>query len=527
MKNSTSKDKSLLIINQFKIQKLRPRLLLFCFLVFIAGISKINAQVTLGNVNMGELPNYFMVFTNGSTDANWQGASKGFVGKVVVNGTVADERTSGTVPFAGTIYTNDASLSTWLDIIDDNSSQATGSYNQTSMVSGLVSNLESCFFQINALSVTSGYSSVSAGSLNGLNTQNGITEKFVINITSGFNISSKINITGDASDVFFFRWDSDANFSNGYDGQVKFQSGGAFVPLGGLLACNFIHVAGDIASSGGGSNPGSPYPQGPRLNNGTGSLISGGSDFNGGGFFTGYWLTTGDPTIAPGGGVQPYGKTSSLSNAIFVGGWYSKTTEFSMTSGTSGVYVNVQPPLPVTWLNVSAAKTDNGTVNINWSTASEINNDFFTVEKSFDNRNFAEIAKINGAGNKSTISKYAFEDRNPGNGTIYYRIKQTDFNGAFDYSSVVAAFSGKTLKNLIVSPNPAVSDITVTWDAPVKEQLNLQIVDMTGMVLVSELLPFNSNVATIKLDDLSSGLYFITVASNNDLVYKNRIVVKK
>jgi hypothetical protein len=59
-------------------------------------------------------------------------------------------------------------------------------------------------------------------------------------------------------------------------------------------------------------------------------LINGGSDFRGGGFFTGYWLTTGDPVT---------GATSPLSNGIFVGGWYSTTTKFSMTSGTSGVHV--------------------------------------------------------------------------------------------------------------------------------------------------------------------------------------------
>lgn len=101
-----------------------------------------------------------------------------------------------------------------------------------------------------------------------------------------------------------------------------------------MTATNFINVAGDINASGGGTNPASPYPQGPRYDDGLGALITGGSDFAGGGFFTGYWLTTGDPVK---------GETSSLSNAIFVGGWYSSTTKFSMTSGTSGVYVS---PIP-------------------------------------------------------------------------------------------------------------------------------------------------------------------------------------
>ena len=100
-----------------------------------------------------------------------------------------------------------------------------------------------------------------------------------------------------------------------------------------------------MKSSGGGSNPPLPYPQGPRDNDGTGVLITGGADFNGGGFFTGYWFTTGLPTINP-GGEQPYGVNGTFSNGIFVGGWYSKNTNFSMTSGTSGVYVSPNPAMP-------------------------------------------------------------------------------------------------------------------------------------------------------------------------------------
>ena len=299
------------------------------------------AQTTLGGVNLGNLPNYHMVFTNGSVDANWQGATKGFAGNVAIKGTIATERTSGGVPFAGTIFTNDNTLSAWQGIVDQNAGQATASYNQSTVINGLNADLENAFTQINSLSATSGYSNVSSTSLNGLNTQNNINETFVINITSGLQVSGQIVITGDAGDIYILRWDSDANFSNGYNGQVKFQSGGGIVPAGNLKPTNFINVAGDINSSGGGGNPPLPFPQGPRLNDGSGSLVNGGADFNGGGFFTGYWLTTGSPDNLDGSN-QPFGNTAPLSNGIFVGGWYSKTNSFSMTSGTSGVYVS--PP---------------------------------------------------------------------------------------------------------------------------------------------------------------------------------------
>jgi hypothetical protein len=280
--------------------------------------------VVLGGVNLGFLPNYLFVFTDGSVDANWQSSSKGYAGDVAVNGILARERTSGTIAYAGTINTNDSTLGSWQKIVNDNAGQAFAATGKSALVSGLQVDLLNAFAQINARTPTAGYSSVSSSALNGLNTQNGTAETFVINVTSGFQISKQIQITGDADDIFILRWDTDANMSNGYQGQVKFQSGGAIVPLGDLTPFNFIHVAGDINASGGGSTPPPPYPQGPSVN---GTLIDGGKNFSGGGFFTGFWLTTGDASR----------QTASLSNAIFVGGWYSSTVKFSMTSGTSGV----------------------------------------------------------------------------------------------------------------------------------------------------------------------------------------------
>ena len=297
-------------------------------------------NIVIGGVDLGNLPNYLLFFANGSTDANWQGATKGFVGDVAVDGIQADERTSGGVPYAGTIYTNDSTLTAWAGIVDQNDpsqvspAQAFGVTGQTARISGLETDLNSAFSQINALPASAGYTSVSSTSLNGLNTTGGGAQTFVINITSGLGFSSKINITGDAGDVFILRWDSDGNPNNGYQGMSSRKAAAAIVPLGGLKATNFINVAGDINSSGGGSNPAAPYPQGPRYNDGTGALIVNGKNFSGGGFFTGYWLTTGDPTD---------GDTQPLSNGIFVGGWYSLTDKFSMTSGTSGVYVS--PPV--------------------------------------------------------------------------------------------------------------------------------------------------------------------------------------
>ena len=114
------------------------------------------------------------------------------------------------------------------------------------------------------------------------------------------------------------RWDEQPSIA-GYQGQVKFSGGGGINPLGGLGPGNFVNTAGDLNASGGGSNPSGLQQYLNELPN----------EANGGGFFTGYWLTTGKPGTL---------ESSSLSNGIFVGGWYTIASKFSMTSGTSGVY---------------------------------------------------------------------------------------------------------------------------------------------------------------------------------------------
>jgi VCBS repeat-containing protein len=287
----------------------------------------------IGGVPLGSLTRNLFFFSNGSSDAVWQGASKGYVGNVLVNGVAANQKTSGTVPYAGAVTTNAASLGSWQGIVTNNSTQASAVFGRTALVQQAADDLSIALAYISGLPATAGYANRSSASLNGINTQNNVAETIVINVTTGFSISSRLFITGDAGDVFVMRWDTNANPADGYQGVVKFSSGGAIVPQGGLTPANFIHVAGEVDASGGGTNPPAPYPQGPRLNGGQGTLIAGASNFNGGGFFTGYWLTTGNNK----------GDNGSLSNGIFVGGWYSAAKKFSLTSGSSGVLVCPNP----------------------------------------------------------------------------------------------------------------------------------------------------------------------------------------
>lgn len=82
-------------------------------------------------------------------------------------------------------------------------------------------------------------------------------------------------------------------------------------------------------------------------------------------------------------------------------------------------------------------KSDLGN-NIKWTTVAEVNNDFFTIERTLDGVNYDEVVIINGAGNSVDQHYYSFEDRNYNNAINYYRIKMTDFDGATKYSDLIS-----------------------------------------------------------------------------------------
>jgi hypothetical protein len=94
-------------------------------------------------------------------------------------------------------------------------------------------------------------------------------------------------------------------------------------------------------------------------------------------------------------------------------------------------------PLPIEMLNFSGV-CNNGTVDLKWATASETNNDFFTIERSIDGANFSAIGNVDGSGNSTALLHYRFTDYDAMAGMNYYRIRQTDFNGQFSFGKIIA-----------------------------------------------------------------------------------------
>ncbi len=172
-------------------------------------------------------------------------------------------------------------------------------------------------------------------------------------------------------------------------------------------------------------------------------------------------------------------------------------------------------PLPVELIDFSA-RTMESEVKLAWVTATETNNDFFSLERSLDGRTFEKIASITGSGNTNEISKYFYIDENPENGLNYYRLKQTDFDGQFSYSEIesVEFRDNKTIK---IYPTLVDDIITVETDADADTELNLVVRDLAGRVFNSFDMQEKGNKMEISLSGLLPGNYFITIYNDQNI----------
>jgi hypothetical protein len=171
--------------------------------------------------------------------------------------------------------------------------------------------------------------------------------------------------------------------------------------------------------------------------------------------------------------------------------------------------------LPVKFTNQKASCNGKG-IMISWSTESEINNDYFVIEKSIDKESFNTIATIKGAGNSKNSLKYSYNDFSITNQSeVYYRIKQVDFDGASAYSDLMYANCKELIKPGFY-PNPFTNSIQLTNLNESNLTVNIFSPDSR---LVKTLINIDRN-ALISIDNLSPGLYFFQiVGSNNEIIY--------
>lgn len=174
-------------------------------------------------------------------------------------------------------------------------------------------------------------------------------------------------------------------------------------------------------------------------------------------------------------------------------------------------------PLPIELVDFTVKKIEEHAL-LEWQTASEINNDYFTIERSIDARNWEELQTVDGAGNSNSLLNYKAIDNNPYSGLSYYRLKQTDFDGKFSYSEI-RSLNMIELNNSNIYPNPTTDKITI--ESNEIDLAQLKIFNLLGQD-VTPLTPINNNGLNLIVDlsNLDAGIYFVSINSNTTKVYK-------
>lgn len=179
-----------------------------------------------------------------------------------------------------------------------------------------------------------------------------------------------------------------------------------------------------------------------------------------------------------------------------------------------------QLPVTLIFFNVSVT---NGLVVLNWATASELNFDYFSVEKSVDGILFSEIGRVQGHGTTSIQHSYTFADNNATIGKLYYRLKSVDFDGYSEYFSIEKVeYSDQ--KSFMIYPNPVTGDrLNLRMNFRSDQLVIIQATDITGsQVLKYVTSPINEFFIPISL---RPGAYVFSIKSGNHAESK-RIVVK-
>jgi hypothetical protein len=194
-------------------------------------------------------------------------------------------------------------------------------------------------------------------------------------------------------------------------------------------------------------------------------------------------------------------------------GWrndYRPNMRFGFGGGTS---------LPIELISFGVEANDANEVVVDWSTASQIINDYFTIQRSIDGYEWVDVTKITGCGSCNTQIDYTYLDRNPYTGLSYYRLMQTDYDGAFEIfiPQSVTVTNDKTI-GLHIIPNPAIDNIQLelVYPDPTHRDYNhdVRIYNSDGIEVykkfyMGELEDFNIDVKKLK-----TGYYIINTKSN-------------
>lgn len=185
---------------------------------------------------------------------------------------------------------------------------------------------------------------------------------------------------------------------------------------------------------------------------------------------------------------------------------------------TIGSKSNIGAPLPIELVDFEATIVNNQ-VRLDWTTKSELNNDFFTIERSRNGQVFTEVKKVNGAGNSSVSIDYTTWDERPLPNVSYYRLKQTDFDGSTSYSEVKSVHFDET--DVLLYPNPGKEVINLRINT--KDAAKIFVFDSRGRLINLDLNK-QDNLYQINTSSLDAGMYFAKVVLNNEIIVREFVI---
>jgi hypothetical protein len=197
------------------------------------------------------------------------------------------------------------------------------------------------------------------------------------------------------------------------------------------------------------------------------------------------------------------------------------TVFFLSTNNGLGATKSDANILPISLARFSAG-LNNKNVRLSWSTVSELNSNYFEIEKSINGKDFSSIGRVKTKavnGSSTQQLEYTFEDSRPGTGKVYYRLKQVDLDGKYSISTVsvvsVPMIKGFTVSNL---GNPVRNSINLLVNAVSQRVLTVQLIGANGAISFSKQFPVQAGSTTINIpvDNLTTGSINVVVKDNQD-----------
>ncbi len=168
--------------------------------------------------------------------------------------------------------------------------------------------------------------------------------------------------------------------------------------------------------------------------------------------------------------------------------------------------------LPVKLLSFDG-RNEERDIRLLWTTATEQNNDYFSVERSSDGQIFEEIGTKKGAGNSTVEKTYSFTDEHPFSGINYYRLKQVDYDGNFTYSKIISITTGDKRQTITIYPVPSDKELNCEFYSDENAMVNIAVTDVLGNTILRKDLKskHGMNKENLDISNLSQGVYFLRI----------------